>query len=33
MGFVESTVHQAVSKRFCIRQLTQRTKWGAHLLF
>jgi len=31
-GFVESTVNQVVSKRFCKKQQMQRTKRGAHLL-
>jgi len=31
-GFVESTVHQVVSKRFCKKQQMQWTKRGAHLL-
>jgi hypothetical protein len=31
-GFVESTVNQVVSKRFCKRQQMQWTKRGAHLL-
>src|SRR6266446_1614285 len=31
-GFVESTVHQVVSKRFCKQQQMQWTKRGAHLL-
>jgi hypothetical protein len=30
-GFVESTVNQVISKRFCKRQQMQRTKRGAHL--
>ena len=31
-GFVESTVNQVVSKRFCKRLQMQWSKWGAHLL-
>ena len=31
-GFVESTVNQVVSKRFCKRQQMQWTKRAAHLL-
>jgi hypothetical protein len=31
-GFVESTVHQVISKRFCKKQQIQWTKHGAHLL-
>lgn len=31
-GYVESTVNQVVSKRFCKRQQMQWGKWGAHLL-
>ena len=31
-GFVESTVHQVISKRFCKRQQMQWTKRAAHLL-
>ena len=31
-GFVESTVNQVVSKRFCKRQQMQWSKRGAHLL-
>jgi len=31
-GFVESTVNQVVSKRFCKRQQMQWSKHGAHLL-
>jgi hypothetical protein len=31
-GFVESTVNQVISKRFCKRQQMQWTKQGAHLL-
>ena len=31
-GFVESTVHQVVSKRFCKKQEMQWSKRGAHLL-
>ena len=31
-GFVESTVNQAVSKRFCKKQQMQWSKRGAHLL-
>jgi hypothetical protein len=31
-GFVESTIHQVISKRFCTRQQMQWTKRGAHLL-
>jgi hypothetical protein len=31
-GFVESTVNQVLSKRFCKRQQRQWTKRGAHLL-
>jgi hypothetical protein len=31
-GFVESTVKQVVSKRFCKKQQMQWTKRGAHLL-
>ena len=31
-GFVESTVNQVISKRFCKRQQRQWTKRGAHLL-
>jgi len=31
-GFVESTVHQVVSKRFCKKQQMQWSKSGAHLL-
>src|SRR5262245_8331507 len=31
-GFVESTVNQVVSKRFCKKQQMQWTKRGAHLL-
>ena len=31
-GFVESTVNQVISKRFCKRQQMQWTKRGAHLL-
>jgi hypothetical protein len=31
-GFVESTVNQVISKRFCKRQHMQWTKRGAHLL-
>ena len=31
-GFVESTVHQVVSKRFCKKQQMQWSKRGAHLL-
>jgi hypothetical protein len=31
-GFVESTVNQVISKRFCKRQQLQWTKRGAHLL-
>ena len=31
-GFVESTVHQVISKRFCKKQQLQWTKRGAHLL-
>jgi hypothetical protein len=30
-GFVESTVNQVISKRFCKRQHMQWTKRGAHL--
>jgi hypothetical protein len=30
-GFVESTVNQVVSKRFCMRQQMQWTKRGAYL--
>ena len=32
MGFVESTVHEVVSKRFCKKQQMQWSKEGAHLL-
>jgi hypothetical protein len=31
-GFVESTVHQVISKRFCKKQQMQWTQRGAHLL-
>ena len=31
-GFVESTVNQVVSNRFCKRQQMQWSKRGAHLL-
>jgi hypothetical protein len=31
-GFVESTVNQVISKRFCKRQQMQWTKRGTHLL-
>ena len=31
-GFVESTVHQVVSKRFCKKQQMPWSKRGAHLL-
>jgi hypothetical protein len=31
-GFVEPTVNQVVSKRFCKKQQMQWTKRGAHLL-
>jgi hypothetical protein len=31
-GFVESTVNQVISKRFCKKQQIQWTKRGAHLL-
>jgi len=31
-GFVESTVNQVISKRFCKKQQRQWTKWRAHLL-
>jgi hypothetical protein len=31
-GFVESTVNQVVSKRFCKRQQMRWSKRGAHLL-
>jgi len=31
-SFVESTVHQVVSKRFCKKQQMQWSKQGAHLL-
>ena len=31
-GFVESTVNEVVSKRFCKRQQMQWSKEGAHLL-
>ena len=31
-GFVESTVNQVVSKRFCKKQQMQWSKSGAHLL-
>ena len=31
-GFVESTVHEVVSKRFCKKQQMQWSKEGAHLL-
>ena len=31
-GFVESTVNEAVSKRFCKKQQMQWSKEGAHLL-
>ena len=31
-GFVESTVNQVISKRFCKKQQMQRTKRGAHLV-
>jgi hypothetical protein len=31
-GFVESTVNQVVSKRFCEKQQMQWSKCGAHLL-
>ena len=31
-GFVESTVHEVVSKRFCKKQQMQWSKAGAHLL-
>ena len=31
-GFVESTVNQVISKRFCKKQQMQWTKRGAHLL-
>src|SRR5262249_11734642 len=31
-GFVESTVHEVVSKRFCKKQQMQWSKSGAHLL-
>jgi hypothetical protein len=31
-GFVESTVNQVISKRFCKRQQRQWTKRAAHLL-
>jgi hypothetical protein len=31
-GFVESTVKQVISKRFCKRQQMQWTKRGTHLL-
>jgi hypothetical protein len=31
-GFVESTVNQVISKRFCKRQQMRWTKRGAHLL-
>jgi len=30
-GFVESTVHEVVSKRFCKKQQMQWSKAGAHL--
>ena len=31
-GFVESTVHEVISKRFCKKQQMQWSKEGAHLL-
>jgi hypothetical protein len=31
-GFVESTVNQVISKRFCKKQQMQWSKCGAHLL-
>jgi hypothetical protein len=31
-GFVESTVNEVVSKRFCKKQQMQWSKAGAHLL-
>jgi hypothetical protein len=31
-GFVESTVHQVISKRFCKKQQMAWTQRGAHLL-
>ena len=31
-GFVESTVNQVISRRFCKKQQMQWTKRGAHLL-
>jgi hypothetical protein len=31
-GFVESTIRQVISKRFCKKQQLQWTKRGAHLL-
>ena len=31
-GFVESTVNQVISKRFCKKQQMQWSKRGAHLL-
>jgi hypothetical protein len=31
-GFVESTVNQVISKRFCKKQQMGRTPRGAHLL-
>jgi hypothetical protein len=32
MGFVESTVHQVISKRFCKKQQMQWSQRGAHVL-
>jgi len=32
MGFVESTVNEVVSKRFCKKQQMQWSKEGTHLL-
>jgi hypothetical protein len=31
-GFIESTIRQVISKRFCKKQQLQWTKRGAHLL-
>ena len=31
-SFVESTVTQVVSKRFCKKQQMQGSKWGTHLM-
>jgi ribosomal protein L37AE/L43A len=32
-GFIESTVHEMISKRFCKKQQMQWTPRGAHLLW